>query len=223
MDAFTETKNPGNPISRGYVSIPSAWKLCMVLALIGLLLSVLSSRGTMLINLGLLFIGILYFHHTLKLRQSLLLDVLGFSIITSLFPFLWTVNTTANHLGIDSLITGTLAFFLTYATYFTMIESKEKSLSPDLAKPKLTLGIMIVLVVIVISTLFTFSFSGLVPAWVSVLMVVLFVIMVYPQFSRRAAIQTETYAHILLAIYQRVLVIALVTYFLSTQIFSILR
>jgi|GEM_PF-1495690 len=223
LDALPEGKNPDNPISKGHLSIPVAWKLSLVLALLGLLLSSISSQGTLLVNLGLLLVGVFYFHHALRLRQSLFLDALGFSILTSFLPFLRAANLSSNHFGNSSLVTGSLAFFLTYAAYYTMIDSQEKSLAVGISRPKLSLGIMIVLVLIVITTLFTFTFSGLVPAWVSFLILVLFLIMVYPQFSRRTTIQTETYIQLIFAIYQRALAIALATFFLSTQIFSILR
>jgi 4-hydroxybenzoate polyprenyltransferase len=223
LDALAEGKNPDNPISKGQLSIPGAWKLSIVLAFIGLILSAIGSRGTLLVQLGLLFIGAFYFQRKLRLRQSAVLDALGFSILTSFLPFLSAANLRSIHFGNNSLVAGSLAFFLCYATYYTMIESQEKRVKVNSTRPKSTFGIMIVTVLIVIASLFIFTFSGLVPAWISFLMLVLFLIMVYPQFNRRISIQTETYIHLVFANFQHALAIALITFFLATQIFNILR
>ena len=223
LDALAEGRNPNNPISKGYLSSPDAWKLSAVLAFIGLIFSGISYPSAVLVHLGFLVVGIFYFHHALRLRQNAFLDALGFSIITVFFPFISAANLPSIQFGDNSLVTGSLAFFLTYATYFTMIDFQDNGMLLSNSKLRLPLGGLVVPILIVITSLFVFTFSGLVPAWVSLLMLVLFLIMVYPQFSKHKSIQSGTNVHLVFANYQRALAIALTTFFLATQIFNILR
>lgn len=223
LDALAEGRNPDNPVSKGYLSIPGALKLSFGLASIGLLLSAISSASAFLANLGVLIVGAFYFHHALRLRQSILLDALGFSILTSFLPFLNAANLSSIHFGNDSLVTGSLAFFLAYANCYSLVEAQEKGAAAEITKPRLSVALAMASLIILLASLYVFTFSGLVPAWVSVLILVLFLIMLYPQFTRRTPTHTVTFTHSLFAIYQQVLAIALVTFFLATQIFSIIR
>ena len=223
LDALAEGKNADNPLSKGYLSIPDAWKLSILLAGIGLLLSTVSSSNAFLTYLGILVVGGIYFHHSLRLRQSMLLEALGFSILTGLLPFLSAANLSSIHFGNNSLITGSLGFLLAYASYYNRGESHVKGITEENPRTSISFALTLVSVLILLASLFVFTFSGLVPAWVSVLMLVLFLIMYYPQFSHHKAIHTETYTHPIFAIYQHALAIALITFFLATQIFSIIR
>jgi 4-hydroxybenzoate polyprenyltransferase len=223
LDALAEGRNPDNPVSNGHLSIPDAWRLSIFLAAMGLIFSSITSRSTFLANLGVLIVGGFYFHHASRLRQSLILDALGFSILTSFLPFLSTANLSSVQFGSNSLVTGSLAFFLAYTSYFSLVQSQEKRMADGNTRPKVSGVILLASVPIVIATLFIFTFSRLVPTWVSVLMLVLFLIMLYPQFTRCTSIQGETYLHAIFAIYQRALVIALATFFLATQLFNNIR
>lgn len=223
LDALAEGKNADNPLSKGYLSIPDAWKLSILLASIGLLLSIVSSRNAILTYLAILIVGGIYFHHSLRLRQSILLESLGFSILTGLLPFLSAANLSSIHFGNNSLITGSLGFLLAYASYCSRGESHVKGITEENPRTGLSIALLLASILIFLASLFMFTFSGLVPAWVSVLMLALFLIMFYPQFSHHKAIRTETYKHSIFVIYQRALAIALVTFFFATQIFSIIR
>jgi 4-hydroxybenzoate polyprenyltransferase len=223
LDALAEGRNPENPISKGYLTISFAWKICLILAGIGLLISALISTRTLLVNLGILIVGMLYFHHALRLRQSILLDALGFSILTSLLPFISAANLSSVHFGKNSLVTGGLAFFLAYACYFSMIAANAKNMTG--ASPRLRLSgvLLIIITLILLASFYVFLFSGLVPTWVSVLILVLLLILLHPQSARRKAILHAQFAQRIFGSYLRALTIALVTFYLATQIFSIIR
>ena len=223
VDALAEGKNSDNPISQGYFTVAEAWKMVLTFSLAGLVLHAIGSTGTIMVPIGLLGVGGIYFHHGLRLRQSLVLDALGFTILASVLPFLCDFDMPFSHFLDKSLVVACLAFFLCYASYYLLIELLEKTPVLGREQTKLSLGIMFMVVLIAITTLLTFTFSDLVPGWVSFLMLVLFLIMVYPKFARRATIQPEAYIQLILSIYQRALAIALATFFLATQIFSILR
>ncbi len=223
LDALAEGRNPENPISKGYLDIPIAWRICLVLASIGLLVSAIISFRAFLANLGILIVGMLYFHHTLRLRQSVLLDALGFAILTSLLPFISAANLSAVHFGNNSMVTGALAFFLSYGSYFSLMEMNARFSTAPSIKYRLSGVLVIVGMLILLASLYVFTFSGLVPAWASALVLVLFLIMLNPQFARRKTAPNARFVHAIFANYQHALTFALVTFFLATQIFSIIR
>ena len=223
LDALSEGKNPNNPLSKGYLSIPAASKLSILLASIGVLLSAFTSRSTLLTNMVILIAGYLYFHHSLKLRQSMLLDTLGFSILTALLPFLSATILSSARFGNDALISGSLAFLLAFATYYSRVDSRAKSKVDESPRSKISVTLAFASVLIVLASLYVFTISGSVPVWVTVLILVLFLIIFYPQFSHRSSNHSEPYIHHTFAIYQRALAIALVTFFLATQLFNIIR
>lgn len=222
LDALSEGKNPNNPLSKGYLSIPDASKLSLVLAGIGLLLSAVSSRSTLLTNLAMLITGLFYFHHSLRLRQSLLLDALGFSILTAFLPFLSATILKSAHFGNNALFSGSLAFLLTFAAYFSRVETQAGVKAEENLRPRLSVTLALTSILVLLASFFVFTFSGLVPAWASALMLVLLLIMFNPQFSHHSS-HNGTYTHAIFSIYQRALAIALVTFLLATQIFNIIR
>ncbi len=223
LDALSEGRNPDNPISKGSIDILSAWKTCFSLAGIALALSIFTSGSTVMANFGILVVGGLYFYHSLRLRQSMVLDALGFSILTSLLPFLSATNLSTVQFGNNSWVSGSLAFVLAYASYFSLVETRAKNITGANLRYKLS-GILIVASFLILFTsLYVFTFSGMVPAWVTILIVVLYVIMLYPQFSRRKTGLKGPLVHMIFINFQRALAIGLVTFFLATQIFRIIR